>query len=83
MLRNNVRKRTYRDITAEILQIAMKGANKTYIVYQANLNFKLLGRYLQRLEKEGLITYNRVGVETTKKGIEYLRHFEALKGLGA
>lgn len=83
MLRNDVTaRRSYRDITAEILRIARKGANKTRIVYKANLNFEILGKYLERLEKAGLISYDRQTVKTTQKGREYIKHYEGLQTFG-
>jgi len=33
----------------------MEGARKTRIVYQANLNFKMLNKYLAKLKKCGFI----------------------------
>ncbi len=37
------------DICADILTAARAGAKKTHIVYGANLNFKLVRKYLRRL----------------------------------
>ena len=51
----NWRRRSRVEIIAEILRIAKRGAKKTRIVYGANLNFKMLDNYLQRLEKAGLL----------------------------
>ena len=76
-------RRSNLEIVAEILKIARTGAKKTRIVYGANLNFKMLGEYLTRLEKAGLITQNGGGViKTTEKGIEYLQQFLGLKEYG-
>ena len=70
------------EIFAEILRIAKKGARKTRIVYGANLNFKMLGEYLEKLENAGLIsnpTSNNGLIETTPKGKEYIYQFSTLK----
>jgi len=67
------------DICADILRVARTGANKTRIVYQANLNFKIVEKYLQRLVGNGLLqpTGDRRFI-TTEKGVEFLEQFEAL-----
>jgi len=69
------------EICADILMVAKKGAKKSHIVYKANLNFKLVERYLDRLKKSNLIVgpmINRL-YKTTMKGIEYLDHFRELR----
>ncbi len=43
------------DICADILSVARTGAKKTHIVYRANLNFKLVRKYLRRLIENGLL----------------------------
>jgi len=76
------RKRNNLDITADILRVAEKGAKKTRIVYQANLNFKTLHEYLEKLESAGLLenSVDRGGlITTTEKGSEYLDHYEEFK----
>lgn len=73
------------DIIADILRIARKGAKKTRIVYGANLNFKLLNEYLERLEEAGLITDDqekRGMLKTTDKGRKYLQHYEGFMEFG-
>jgi len=66
-------------ICADVLRVALTGANKTRIVYQANLNFKVVKKYLQRLLGNGLLqsTRDRRFI-TTEKGLEFLKQFEAL-----
>jgi predicted transcriptional regulator len=79
------RRRSNVDIIADILRIARKGAKKTRIVYGANLNFKLLNEYLERLREAGLITNDseRRGVlKTTDKGRKYLQHYEGFMEFG-
>jgi len=72
------------EITAEILRIARDGAKKTRIVYGANLNFKMLEEYLEKLEKAGLVNSlpNKRLIKTTEKGKGYIEHYEELKSLG-
>jgi predicted transcriptional regulator len=84
MLRKNVplQRRTRIDITAEILRIANDGAKKTQIVYGANLNFKLLRKYLDELEKAGFIMRDleKQGIiKTTEKGENYLKYYEGFR----
>ena len=77
-------RRSNLEIIAEILKVARRGARKTRIVYGANLNFKMLGDYLKRLEKTGLITISKDDggiIKTTRKGYEFLRRFYGLKEL--
>ena len=71
-------------ITAEILQLAREGARKTSIVYGANLNFRLLNRYLGALERTGLITSHageRNLIRTTEKGMRFLDCYSGLQQL--
>ena len=80
------RKQVYRvsrrndlDICADILQVARDGANKTGIVYRANLNFKLVEKYLERLMTSGLLRPTKQHrFVTTQKGVEFLRQFQTL-----
>jgi predicted transcriptional regulator len=83
MLRKNITipRRTHMDIIAEILQIAKRGARKTRIVYGANINFKLLNKYLNQLINAELITKNYEDnvIKTTNKGEDYLKQYKDLK----
>jgi len=87
MFRRNVmtRRRSHIEISADILRIAKAGARKTRIVYGANLNFKLLNEYLDKLERAGLIA-RELGkteiIRTTEKGRKYLQQYESLKNFG-
>ena len=54
--------RNYRsqlDIIADILSAASKNAKKTQIMYQANLSFKVLQKYLKRTLAASLIAYKK------------------------
>lgn len=79
---NMPRKRNNIEITVDILKIAKNGAKKMHIVYQANLNSKVLHEYLAELERTDLIT-NPAGrggiIRTTEKGLEYLECYDRLK----
>lgn len=69
------------EITAEILRIAEKGAKKTRIVYEANLNFAYAKRYLDSLEEYGLVTRDLEAgneVKTTEKGLLFLQQYRGL-----
>ena len=71
-------RRNNMEITADILRIAKNGANKTRIVYRANLNFKILHEYLDELREAGLIANNQEGngiIKTTERGKQYLEHY--------
>ncbi len=74
----------YRDklqIIANILNIASRRAKKTQIMYQANLSYKLLCRYLSEVQNAGLVAYeNEECYVLTAKGKEFLsRHGEYSK----
>lgn len=68
------------DICADILKISKAGAKKTHIVYRANLNFKIVKKYLKRLiENDFLNDGSENGVYvTTGKGAEFLEHYARL-----
>lgn len=69
----------YRDrlqIIASILTIASRRARKTQIMYQANLSYKLLCRYLSEVLEADLVRFeNKECYVLTSKGKEFLsRH---------
>ena len=81
---NLSQRRSNLEIIAEILRIARRGAKRTRIVYGANLNFKMLREYLDKLQEAGLITISREDgglIKTTQKGQEFLQRFYGLKEL--
>jgi len=74
----------YRDrlqIIASILSIVNSGARKTRIMYQANLSYKLLCRYLDEVLAAGLVCFEKGECYVlTAKGKEFLsRHEEYSK----
>lgn len=68
---------TYRDrldIIADILNVVSREAKKTQIMYQANLSYKVLQRYLNEIAEASLVTFqdtNQIYL-LTLKGHEYL-----------
>ena len=55
--------RNYRsrlDIIANILEVADQNASKTRIMYQANLNYKVLQKYLKEVTVASLISFKKV-----------------------
>ncbi len=77
----NSKRRSDIEISADILKVALYGAKKSHIVYQANLNFEVVKKYLKRLSESGLINLPSIGnriFKTTLKGREYINRYENL-----
>jgi predicted transcriptional regulator len=76
-------KRTKIEIMVEILKIATHGVNKTRIVYDANLNFRVADRYIDELKKLGYLkSQSREGRKiymTTSEGLKFLEKFNKFK----
>jgi len=76
---------TYRsrhEIISQILNACKKGASKTRIIYQANLNFNTVNPYLDLLIKNKLIekkTGRSIFYETTERGNDLSESLEQLK----
>ncbi|MEM4713772.1 MAG: winged helix-turn-helix domain-containing protein [Candidatus Bathyarchaeia archaeon] len=66
------------DIIADMLRVASNGANKTKIMYQANLSYKLLTKYLKELVKAELVHFQRTesSYVLTQKGLEFLQRYK-------
>lgn len=60
------------DIIIEILEVTRFGVNKTSVVYRTNLNFLLADKYLELLEKQGLVESKSEKFVTTDKGKNFL-----------
>ena len=62
------------DIIADILNVASHDAKKTQIMYQANLSYKVLQRYLSEIVGASLIEFedNSQFYILTHKGQQYL-----------
>lgn len=72
-----VRYRSRLEIVADILGVAREGARKTAIMYQANLSYKLLVRYLKYVIDMGLVKIeNGNTYELTEKGAGFLCEFK-------
>ena len=66
------------DIIADILQVASQNAKKTQIMYQANLSYKVLQKYLKETLDSSLICYadeERCYI-VTEKGREFLDAYQ-------
>src|SRR5271157_3183301 len=65
------------DIIADMLSVANGRAKKTKIMYQANLSYKLLKKYLDEISRSNLVTYERKGrcYALTPKGEEFLKAY--------
>jgi predicted transcriptional regulator len=69
-------------IISQILDICIKGASKTRIVYQANLNFRTINPYLDLLTRNGLIDVKKEQTliyETTPRGLDLLDNFKQIQ----
>lgn len=71
-------KRSNLDICVDILYVAKGGVNKTKIVYQANLNFKIVKKYLKRLIDGGLLEKTGKLFVTTQKGTRFIEQYRNL-----
>ena len=74
-----MRRRNNLDIMAEILEIARLGAKKTWIVYRANLNYKLVKEYLDELMEKRLLDSDGSIYQTTDQGLEFLEEYRNFK----
>jgi predicted transcriptional regulator len=66
------------DIIADILLVASRRAKKTQIMYQANLSYLLLTKYLSEIRKAYLISFERKErcYVLTLKGQEFLEKYK-------
>lgn len=66
------------DIIADILRVTSRNAKKTQIMYQANLSYKLLTKYLAELIEASLVRYERKTrcYVLTCKGQEFLEKYK-------
>ncbi|MBM3291409.1 transcriptional regulator [Candidatus Bathyarchaeota archaeon] len=72
-------RRTSLDVYVDILEAAESGANKTRLVYRANLNFEIIKRYLKTLMENGLLEEKVEGrFFTTKKGSQFVEQYKDL-----
>lgn len=66
------------DIIADVLHVASQGARKTQIMYQANLNHRLLKKYLAEVSRACLISFERRKrcYVLTSKGEQFLEVYK-------
>jgi predicted transcriptional regulator len=62
-------------IIAAILEAVNLGATKTRIMFNANLSFKLLEKYLNICIFAGFVRVERSNYKLTSRGQEYLKHY--------
>lgn len=67
------------EIISDILNIAKNGARKTRIMYQANLSFTQLKKYLEFLINKGLLEQKEDIFKTTDKGKTFIEYFKKYK----
>ena len=67
------------DIIVDILSVAEEKAKKTQIVYKADLNFRMVEKYLPLLLDKGLIENMGREYKTTKKGGGFLTDYQKMK----
>ena len=66
------------DIIADILNVASKNAKKTQIMYQANLSYKVLQKYLTEVTDASLVCFEDEThcYRLTEKGQRFLEAYE-------
>jgi predicted transcriptional regulator len=66
------------DIIADILQVVSQNAKKTQIMYQANLSYKVLQRYLREVTMASLIEFETTEqcYVLTSKGQDFLEAYK-------
>jgi predicted transcriptional regulator len=66
------------DIVADMLLVASRGAKKTQIMYQANLSYKLLNKYLAEIRRAYLVSFERKKrcYVLTSKGQQFLETYK-------
>ena len=66
------------DIIADILQVVSQNAKKTQIMYQANLSYKVLQRYLRNITAASLVAFEDAEqcYVLTPKGKEFLEAYK-------
>jgi len=76
-----VKRRNDLEILRDILRVARTSARKSRIVYRANLNFKIVRPYLDRLMKKGLLDQDGAVYTTTLEGQRWIRMYQELETL--
>ena len=77
---NGKKNRSRLDISAEILESAIDGKNKTMLMRNVNLSFHQLKQHLSDLIKYELIEVTSDGkLKTTERGIGFLKSYRETK----
>ena len=71
--------RSRQEVRGDILRVARMGAIKTRIVYGAYLNFSIVKGHLFELIKSGRLVQRGKKFYTTDRGLDYIRHLEAMR----
>jgi predicted transcriptional regulator len=66
------------DILADVLEAATENRLKTKIMYSANLNHKLLSKYLEEALTLGFVSTDGNGYGVTEKGLEFLERYNSI-----
>ena len=75
--------RGWRDIVADMLEVAKTPTNKTTIMYKVVLSYDLLKEYLKMTQEAGLLEHDAKTnkYKTTDSGLEYLKLFDSINNL--
>lgn len=65
------------DITADIVNVTRQGLNKTGLVYQANLNFNIVKKYIKKMTDSGLLEKKNGRYFSTPKGDAFLASYRS------
>jgi predicted transcriptional regulator len=65
-------------IIAAILEAVNSGANKTRIMFRANLSFKLLEKYLDISMRAGFVRVDEYKYTLTEHGVDFLKQYKHL-----
>ena len=63
------------DVIFEVLSLAQGGIKRTRLVYLTNINFSMLGRYLNVLFRMGLIEDKGRMLVTTPRGVRFVEEY--------
>ena len=79
----SVAKRDRLEITAEILNLCKQPQIKTKVMYETNLSYKMLQRYLSELQSLGFLEVHHSLTKylTTQKGLNFLEKWRELEEL--
>jgi len=73
-------KRTNLEITAEILNFCKKPRTKTHVMYNTNLSWQMLQKYLSQLQSRRLLQVHHSVTKyaTTQKGLKFVEKWKEL-----